>query len=386
MLMIDESRAEPTPIHVSKPPTLAPYPHFCQRRCLFPPLPIHARRSPMKSSVLSVSSVFMLLVACGTVETTDPDGGEGSGADAVSDVVSDSGGGDATGDGGTCVDGAERMVECNTCTCVDGAWMCTRLACEDVGPDADEDASVDDAEGDARPDAACEDGAERMEDCNTCTCMDGGWACTEMACVDAGPDVDAAADADAETDTLDGCLNACGVGCPAPEFQPCGTDGERHCSECIMACEGVGLADTTFACEAPCELPSAGTEPEWAEWTPPEDCPLAFPEPFGTDAFFAEFTDEAAFELAGICPEGVASEIDWDTQRLVRAVVADNPSGSLLGVRQDADVTTVYLAAPVYCGGAPPPSTSFYVLLPAGDDSVEQNVCIRGACQGPPRP
>jgi hypothetical protein len=333
----------------------------------------------MKTSFLSVSCVFVLLTACGSTETTVPD--DGGTDEGVTDVESD---------------GAADDV-------VDTEDSVGDSAADDGQSDGTADVAVDGT----GTDAACVDGDERTEDCNRCECLDGAWACTEIACADAGDDggsdistdsgddsgddaVDDASDldstdVDSDVADVDGCYMACGLGCPAPEFQPCGTDGERYCNECIMECDGIGLADTTFECEAPCALPAAGTEPVWSEWTPPEGCPLAFGEPFG-DAFFLDVSDEESFVSSRICPEGVASGIDWEAQRLVRAVVSDNPAGSVLGVRVEADVATIYLAAPAYCGGARPPSMSFYLLLPAGDDTVEQDVCIRGQCQGPPRP
>jgi hypothetical protein len=47
------------------------------------------------------------------------------------------------------------------------------------------DAGVDGAL-DASP-APCTNGETRKVDCNTCTCMNGAWACTGIACIDGGP-------------------------------------------------------------------------------------------------------------------------------------------------------------------------------------------------------
>lgn len=60
---------------------------------------------------------------------------------------------------------------CNTCTCGDGTWSCTELACgvEDGGS----------------PGTPCQVGASRGagDGCNTCQCMAGGtWACTRSVC------------------------------------------------------------------------------------------------------------------------------------------------------------------------------------------------------------
>ena len=43
----------------------------------------------------------------------------------------------------------------------------------------------------AAPAAACVEGDTRQEDCNTCTCTDGAWACTELACAPAECTTDA---------------------------------------------------------------------------------------------------------------------------------------------------------------------------------------------------
>lgn len=64
-----------------------------------------------------------------------------------------------------CMDGDSKPADdgCNTCTCLDGQWACTERACP---PEMC-------AEGDTRD---AEDG------CNTCVCSNGEWACTERAC------------------------------------------------------------------------------------------------------------------------------------------------------------------------------------------------------------
>jgi hypothetical protein len=335
----------------------------------------------MRSSNALYIPLLALLAACGTDETTVPD-------DDGSTTGTDGGGADGGVDA-ACTDGDERMEDCNRCICEDGVWGCTEMGCPDTGDDVAPDTI------DVGPDVVpgCTDGDERMEDCNRCECLDGAWSCTEMACEDTGTDAgedvepDIVPDVDtADIDDVDACLFACGVGCPAPEFQLCGTDGELYCNECIMGCYGVALADTTFECAAPCELPATGDEAPATEWTPPELCPPPFPGPFGEGGSFLVMTDETEFGESGICPEGTSSGIDWSSQRLVRAVVSDNPSGSLLGLRKDGGTITVYLTAPAYCGGVRPPSSFFYLLLPVATDEVTQNVCIQGACQGPPRP
>jgi hypothetical protein len=69
-----------------------------------------------------------------------------------------------------CQDGDSKPADdgCNTCTCSDGEWACTEKACE----------------GQSSGPVACQDG-EMMpapDGCNTCTCFGGEWACTAIGC------------------------------------------------------------------------------------------------------------------------------------------------------------------------------------------------------------
>lgn len=87
--------------------------------------------------------------------------------------------------GGACADGDTKMEDCNTCSCLDGFWGCTEIDCGGA---------------ESPPPAECEDGDTKMEDCNTCSCLDGYWACTEIGCPpDGGIDV---CDDDAPHDAL----------------------------------------------------------------------------------------------------------------------------------------------------------------------------------------
>jgi hypothetical protein len=44
------------------------------------------------------------------------------------------------------------------------------------------------------------------------------------------------------------CIEDCGDGCPAPEFQPCASDGQRYCNECVIACKELTVADDAATC------------------------------------------------------------------------------------------------------------------------------------------
>lgn len=73
---------------------------------------------------------------------------------------------DPTGVDPVCEDGDSMMQDCNSCTCSDGQWACTEIGCDPTEP----------------PPAECEEGDMMMQDCNTCSCLEGYWACTEIAC------------------------------------------------------------------------------------------------------------------------------------------------------------------------------------------------------------
>jgi hypothetical protein len=73
---------------------------------------------------------------------------------------------DPTGIDPVCEDGDSMMQDCNTCTCYEGQWACTEIGCDPTEP----------------PPSECEDGDTMMQDCNTCECLDGYWACTDIAC------------------------------------------------------------------------------------------------------------------------------------------------------------------------------------------------------------
>ncbi len=125
---------------------------------------------------------------------------------------------------------------CNSCTCTESGWACTEMAC---GTE-----ECVDGESGASPDG-----------CNTCTCVDGTWACTDIACTTECTDGDV---------TSDGCntcscsggpwlctLVACPVEeCPAPTLPP----DNALCDTAIVYARS---ADTGLCCEYPtaCEAP-----------------------------------------------------------------------------------------------------------------------------------
>jgi pacifastin inhibitor LCMII len=87
----------------------------------------------------------------------DPDAGS---------MLPDGGGGEGNG-GEVCKEGESRLADdgCNSCTCENGGWACTEIGC-----------------------ATCQQGEMRAagDGCNTCSCLNGAWACTQKACGDGG--------------------------------------------------------------------------------------------------------------------------------------------------------------------------------------------------------
>lgn len=133
----------------------------------------------------------------------------------------------------SCEDGDTRKVDCNTCSCQDGSWSCTEIAC-----------------------AVCEDGDNRAADdgCNSCSCVEGNWLCTQRAC----PEEVACGGFAGDTCQKDEyCAYEEGASCgwadaqatckPRPDacaelYDPvCGCDGETHSSACAAASQGTGV-------------------------------------------------------------------------------------------------------------------------------------------------
>ncbi|XP_072025365.1 kielin/chordin-like protein isoform X3 [Amphiura filiformis] len=75
-------------------------------------------------------------------------------------------------EGITYSDGKSRPAEdgCNTCTCSNGLWGCTKIGCQAV--DCNHNGKPY-AEGDTRP---------AGDGCNICSCSNGNWLCTKKAC------------------------------------------------------------------------------------------------------------------------------------------------------------------------------------------------------------
>jgi hypothetical protein len=256
---------------------------------------------------------------------------------------------------------------------------------EDTGLDAAEDSG---APGDAEADVE-EPGPDGSMDAD----QDGGPPDVPPPLPDGMTDTGSGLDGgdDSDADALDACLMACGVGCPAPEFQPCASDGARYCNTCIIACYGLTEAAPSV-CEGGtgdlCPAPTEGEAVVWRALVLPETCPPR--DGFAGSGLLPEriYTEEAALVLDAGCDPGTTLGVDFATERVFVAVIFNNPVLEVQDVRRvgEEDGLTVYLTTEVYCGGARPPDSSVLVVLPAGDAPVLESVCQRGVCVGPPRP
>ncbi len=70
-------------------------------------------------------------------------------------------------DGVVCEDGETMMDDCNTCTCEDGGWSCTEIGCTDGSGDGGMSCNPEDLP---------------MPQCGECSCEDGEWVCSAIGC------------------------------------------------------------------------------------------------------------------------------------------------------------------------------------------------------------
>lgn len=85
---------------------------------------------------------------------------------------------DTDTDGGDCQDGDTMMQDCNTCTCENGAWSCTEIGCGDGSGDGDSGDSGD---------MACDPATKPVDECDVCECQAGEWVCPAIGCAECEP-------------------------------------------------------------------------------------------------------------------------------------------------------------------------------------------------------
>ena len=246
------------------------------------------------------------------------------------------------------------------------------------GSDAGDDTLTADSSSDGGDDTTVEDTAADTAVDDTAADGSSDTMPDDTSIEDTGSDTTVA-----DTMDVEACLLDCGVGCPAPEFQICGADGERYCNSCYMNCYGVQPAGDPSIC-SPCGVYDSSTAVAYREWTAPSSCFMSF----DSGASFAIATSEG--ELRAMLPCMDAAEpvtgIDWTTEQVVRVVQSYNPSIAVQGVFASSDGTIVATRSPVYCGGAAPPTSAAFVIIAAGAPTPRQESCIDGVCSGGPFP
>ena len=279
-------------------------------------------------------------------------------------------------------------------TVVLSVWMLALAACvaeETVEPPAGDtegsgasdtaDTSVDDT-----ADTSVDDTADTSTDTTADTIVD-DTADTNIddtadTTVDDTADTNVDDTADTNVDVED-CLFGCGVGCPAPEFQICGTDGNLYCNSCYMGCLGIAPASQRSVCE-PCGVYDPATAQPYRLWTTPDSCMMSFDS--GTS--FAVATTEAELRAMLPCmdPATAITDIDWSIEVVAQVTQSDNPALTVQGVFSTPSGVAVATRSPIYCGGAAPPTASAYVIVGAGSVGLHQESCLDGECTGGPFP
>jgi hypothetical protein len=131
--------------------------------------------------------------------------------------------------GGSCEPGETMMQDCNTCSCEDGQWACTEIGCDPTGGSADGGET-------------CDPSQDPSDDCNSCSCEDGQWACTQIGCEGTTGHIDF--DCDPAEDLTDECVTC-----------ECLASGEWLCSDeaCVHPvelCQDTDPTDPLFVTDA----------------------------------------------------------------------------------------------------------------------------------------
>jgi hypothetical protein len=265
-------------------------------------------------------------------------------------------------------------------------WMLVLAAC--VTEEAVEPPTGDTAGSGASDtsDASGEDTADTSVDDTADTSVDDTADTNVDDTSDTNLDDTSDTNLDDTTDTavdVDACLFGCGVGCPAPEFQICGTDGNLYCNSCYMGCLGIAPASQRSVC-VPCGVYDPATAEPYRLWTTPDSCMMSFDS--GTS--FAVATTEAELRAMLPCmdPATAITGIDWSIEVVARVTQSYNPALTVQGVFSTPTGLAVATRSPVYCGGAAPPTAAAFVIVGAGSVGLHQESCLDGECTGGPFP
>ena len=277
-------------------------------------------------------------------------------------------------------------------TVVLSVWMLALAACvaeetvelpagdtEGSGASDTADTSVDDTTADTSVDDTADTSVDDTADTNVDDTADTTVDDTADTTVDDTADTNVD---DTDVD-VDDCLFGCGVGCPAPEFQICGTDGNLYCNSCYMGCLGIAPASQRSVCD-PCGVYDPATAQPYRLWTTPDSCMMTFDS--GTS--FAVATTEAELRAMLPCmdPATAITDIDWSIEVVAQVTQSDNPALTVQGVFSTPTGLAVATRSPVYCGGAAPPTAAAYVIVGAGSVGLHQESCLDGECSGGPFP
>ena len=253
----------------------------------------------------------------------------------------------------------------------------------DTSTDTTADTNIDDTNIDDTADTSADDTADTNVDETADTTVDDTGDTNVDDTADTTVDDTADTNVDDTDVDVEDCLFGCGVGCPAPEFQICGTDGNLYCNSCYMGCLGITPASQRSVCE-PCGVYDPATAQPYRLWTTPDSCTMTFDS--GTS--FAVATTEAELRAMLPCmdPATAITDIDWSIEVVARVTQSDNPALTVQGVFSTPTGVAVATRSPVYCGGAAPPTAAAYVIVGAGSVGLHQESCLDGECTGGPFP
>lgn len=137
----------------------------------------------------------------------------------------------------------------------------------------------------------------------------------------------------------------------------------------ILGCAGLNGDTGELTGATSCPLDDAAVELGWEPYS----------LPCGQVSEFGPIEDEDAF----VATFGCDSDIDWAAWRLVGFdQVVDLPNARITQVYSLDGTTVARAEIAFYCGGANPMGERVFeaVLIPAGDEPVDLQVCQYGGC------